>query len=49
MIKKIFNNVVKYKYDWLSVLFLLLGVISGNFTFFPLFFLTVMISEFKKH
>jgi hypothetical protein len=48
MKKKVINNLKKYKYNWLSVVFILFLLFTKHIVFIVLFFISVLMSEFKK-
>lgn len=48
MKEKVVVNLKKYKYDWLSVVFILFLLLTEHIVFVVLFFVSVLMSEFKK-
>jgi hypothetical protein len=48
MKEEVIKNVKKYKYDLLGLISLLILLITKNILFLILFFIFIVISEFKK-
>ena len=48
MKNKIITNIKKYKYDWMSLIFITLLLVTQNILFVFLFFVSVCLSEIKK-
>ena len=48
MKERVIDNLKKYKYDWLAVVSFICLLITAHLLFVVIFFISVLLSEFKK-